>query len=440
MSIEAAPESQQSTSNLRVSEFTALPTPQDMIAELPLDPRMADVVGRGRDEVRAIMDGVDDRLLVIVGPCSIHDPKAGLEYARRLVSQAEKHREDLLIVMRTYFEKPRTTVGWKGLINDPRLDGSHDIAAGLRAARGFLRQVTALGLPTATEFLEPISPQYMADLVSWGAIGARTTESQIHRQLASGLSMPIGFKNGTDGDLQVALDACSAAAAAQAFLGIDGGGRAALVSTAGNPDTHIILRGGRKGPNYSAADVEAASAKLAGKRAEPSADRGRQPCQQRQEPPPPGRGRPRNRLAAGKRRPSAGAIAGVMLESFLVGGAQGPGVAAMPRARTICSTARGQDACMDWDVTAASGALAALRSDAPAPRAEPAGGASRGDSGGDLSHWHHKHLELLAHGCLMAQHRRTAMSSRWGWRSLEQRNKGNVSGGQFLQRTLLDRG
>lgn len=254
-----------STSNLRVSEFTALPTPQELIAELPLDDRVTDVVERGRDEVRAIMDGVDDRLLVIVGPCSIHDPKAGLEYARRLVSQAEKHKEDLLIVMRAYFEKPRTTVGWKGLINDPRLDGSHDMATGLRTARHFLQQVTALGLPTATEFLEPISPQYMADLISWGAIGARTTESQIHRQLASGLSMPIGFKNGTDGDLQVAVDACGAAGAAQAFLGIDGDGRAALVATAGNPDTHVILRGGRKGPNYSAADVESASAKLAGK-------------------------------------------------------------------------------------------------------------------------------------------------------------------------------
>ncbi|HET8878616.1 MAG TPA: 3-deoxy-7-phosphoheptulonate synthase, partial [Arthrobacter sp.] len=263
MSIEAAPTRQHSTSDLRISNFTPLPTPHEMIAELPLDARGADVVARGRDEIRAVMDGVDDRLLVIVGPCSIHDPKAGLEYARRLVSQAEKHREDLLIVMRTYFEKPRTTVGWKGLINDPALDGSHDIAAGLRAARLFLRQVTALGLPTATEFLEPISPQYMADLVSWGAIGARTTESQIHRQLASGLSMPIGFKNGTDGGLQVALDACSAAGAAQAFLGIDGEGRAALVSTAGNPDTHVILRGGSGGPNFAAADVEDASVRLA---------------------------------------------------------------------------------------------------------------------------------------------------------------------------------
>ena len=358
MSIEAATGPQHSTSNLRVSEFTPLPTPQDLMAELPLEARLAEVVGRGRDEVRAIMDGVDDRLLVIVGPCSIHDPKAGLEYARRLVSQAEKHREDLLIVMRTYFEKPRTTVGWKGLINDPRLDGSHDIAAGLRAARAFLRQVTALGLPTATEFLEPISPQYVADLVAWGAIGARTTESQIHRQLASGLSMPIGFKNGTDGDLQVALDACSAAAAAQAFLGIDDDGRAALVATAGNPDTHVILRGGRKGPNYSAADVEAASAKLAAKQLNPRlivdashANSGKNHHRQAEV-----------ALEIGAQLESAGAaagaIAGVMLESFLVGGAQTLEVNAAVNA--VTGTGRDElvygqsvtDACMDWDVTA----------------------------------------------------------------------------------------
>lgn len=340
------------TSNLRVSEFTALPTPQELIAELPLDARVTDVVERGRDEVRAIMDGVDDRLLVIVGPCSIHDPKAGLEYARRLVSQAEKHKEDLLIVMRTYFEKPRTTVGWKGLINDPRLDGSHDMATGLRTARQFLQQVTALGLPTATEFLEPISPQYMADLISWGAIGARTTESQIHRQLASGLSMPIGFKNGTDGDLQVAIEACGAAAAAQAFLGIDGDGRAALVATAGNPDTHVILRGGRKGPNYSAADVESASDKLAGKGLNPRlivdashANSGKSHHRQAEV-----------ALEIGAQLedggPSADAIAGVMLESFLVGGAQNLDVTEHAAGRS--ELVYGQsvtDACMEWDVS-----------------------------------------------------------------------------------------
>jgi 3-deoxy-7-phosphoheptulonate synthase len=341
-----------STSNLRVSEFTALPTPHELITELPLSARVADVVERGRDQVRAIMDGVDDRLLVIVGPCSIHDPKAGLEYARRLVSQAEKHKEDLLIVMRAYFEKPRTTVGWKGLINDPRLDGSHDMVTGLRTARHFLQQVTALGLPTATEFLEPISPQYMADLISWGAIGARTTESQIHRQLASGLSMPIGFKNGTDGDLQVAIDACGAAAAAQAFLGIDGDGRAALVATAGNPDTHVILRGGRKGPNYSAADVGAASTKLAAKQLNPRlivdashANSGKSHHRQAEV-----------ALEIGAQLEDGGAsaqaIAGVMLESFLVGGAQSLDVAEHAAGRS--ELVYGQsvtDACMDWDVS-----------------------------------------------------------------------------------------
>lgn len=346
--------SAKSTSNLRVSEFTPLPTPQALIAELPLNARVTDVVERGRDEVRAIMDGVDDRLLVIVGPCSIHDPKAGLEYARRLVSQAEKHKEDLLIVMRAYFEKPRTTVGWKGLINDPRLDGSHDMETGLRTARQFLQQVTALGLPTATEFLEPISPQYMADLISWGAIGARTTESQIHRQLASGLSMPIGFKNGTDGDLQVAIDACGAAGAAQAFLGIDGEGRAALVATAGNPDTHVILRGGRKGPNYSAADVESASGKLAAKALNPRlivdashANSGKSHHRQAEV-----------ALEIGAQLEDGGqsaqAIAGVMLESFLVGGAQNLDVAEHAAGRS--GLVYGQsvtDACIDWEVSVA---------------------------------------------------------------------------------------
>jgi 3-deoxy-7-phosphoheptulonate synthase len=348
----AGTQAAKSTSNLRVSEFTALPTPQEIIAELPLDARAADVVERGRDEVRAIMDGVDDRLLVIVGPCSIHDPKAGLEYAQRLAGQAEKHREDLLIVMRTYFEKPRTTVGWKGLINDPRLDGSHEMVTGLRTARRFLQQVTALGLPTATEFLEPISPQYMADLISWGAIGARTTESQIHRQLASGLSMPIGFKNGTDGDLQVAIDACGAAAAAQAFLGIDGDGRAALVSTAGNPDAHVILRGGRKGPNYSAADVESASTQLAGKGLNPRlivdashANSGKSHHRQAEV-----------ALEIGAQLEDGGAsaqaVAGVMLESFLVGGAQNLDVARSAAGRP--ELVYGQsvtDACMEWDVS-----------------------------------------------------------------------------------------
>lgn len=344
-------DSRTSTSNLRVSRFEPLPTPGELIAERPLNAKVSSVVERGRDQIRAIMDGVDDRLLVIVGPCSIHDPKAGLEYARRLVSQAERHKEDLLIVMRAYFEKPRTTVGWKGLINDPHLDGTHDIATGLRAARSFLQQVTALGLPTATEFLEPISPQYMADVVSWGAIGARTTESQIHRQLASGLSMPIGFKNGTDGDLQVAIDACGAAAAAQAFLGIDGDGRAALVATSGNPDTHVILRGGRKGPNYSAEDVAAASEKLASKGLNPRlivdashANSGKNHHRQAEV---------ALEIGAQLEADPASPIAGIMLESFLVGGAQNLDVELHAAGQD--ELVYGQsvtDACMEWDVTA----------------------------------------------------------------------------------------
>lgn len=340
------------TSNLHVNNFAALPTPLEIMAEQPLGALSAAVVGRGRDEARAIMDGVDDRLLVIVGPCSIHDPAAGLDYASRLSALAQDLSSDLLIVMRTYFEKPRTTVGWKGLINDPRLDGSHDMAAGLRAAREFLLQVSELGLPTATEFLEPISPQYMADIVSWGAIGARTTESQIHRQLASGLSMPIGFKNGTDGDLQVALDACSAASAPQAFLGIDGHGRAALVSTTGNPDTHVILRGGRSGPNYSREDVEAASSRLGSKALNPRlmvdashANSGKSHLRQAEV-----AGEIGMQLSGGGL--AAHAIGGIMLESFLVGGAQDLDVKA--HAAGTDALVYGQsvtDACMEWDVT-----------------------------------------------------------------------------------------
>ncbi len=342
-----------STANLRVSQFTELPTPAQLAAALPLDAQVRNVVERGRDQVRAIMDGLDDRLLVVVGPCSIHDPDAGLEYARRLAATAQEHEEDLLIVMRAYFEKPRTTVGWKGLINDPLLDGSHDVATGLQMARKFLLEVAQLGLPTGTEFLEPISPQYTADLISWGAIGARTTESQIHRQLSSGLSMPIGFKNGTDGDLQVALDACSAAGAPQSFLGIDGQGRASLVSTAGNQDTHIILRGGRKGPNYHAADVAQASAKAARAAVNPRlivdashANSGKSHHRQAEV-----------ALEIGAQLESGDAaahtVAGVMLESFLVGGAQNLDVDRV--AAGDAGLVYGQsvtDACMEWDVTA----------------------------------------------------------------------------------------
>jgi 3-deoxy-7-phosphoheptulonate synthase len=334
--------------NTRVAEFTALPTPRDLLAELPLPAEAAATVARGRDEVRAVLDGVDDRLLVIVGPCSIHDPEAGLDYARRLAAVAHGHREDLLVVMRTYFEKPRTTVGWKGLINDPHLDGTHDIAAGLRAARQVLLGVLGLGLPTATEFLEPISPQYTADAIAWGAVGARTAESQIHRQLVSGLSMPVGFKNGTDGGLQVAIDACGAAAAAQTFLGIDDDGRAALVSASGNSDTHLVLRGGASGPNYDAESVTAASATMAAKGLNPRlivdashANSGKNHHRQAEVALEIGA----QLSAAG---PSSEAIAGVMLESFLVGGAQSLDPRALDRLVYGQSVT---DACMDWEVT-----------------------------------------------------------------------------------------
>ncbi|WP_240937956.1 3-deoxy-7-phosphoheptulonate synthase [Nocardioides sp. JQ2195] len=334
------------TSDLRVRRFEALPTPRAVADDVPLTDARAAVVARGRDEVRAVLDGVDDRLLVIVGPCSIHDTDAGLEYAVRLAAEAERHREHLLVVMRTYFEKPRTTVGWKGLVNDPHLDGSHDIATGLLAARRFLADVTDLGLPTATEFLEPISPQYLSDLVGWGAIGARTTESQIHRQLVSGLSMPVGFKNGTDGGLQVALDACSAAASPQSFLGIDDQGRASLVATEGNPDTHLILRGGADGPNCSPDQVAGARARLSDAGLNPrlvvDASHGNS-----------GKSHVRQAEVAAELAAQvatrASGIAGVMLESFLVPGAQKLDVSAGPS-----GLVRGQsvtDACMGWDAT-----------------------------------------------------------------------------------------
>jgi len=334
------------TADLHVAGFTTIPTPAEIAVELPIGEERATLVSRTRDEVRAIMAGEDDRLLVIAGPCSIHDPEAGLEYAGRLVLEAERHRDDLLIVMRTYFEKPRTTVGWKGLINDPHLDGSHDIAAGLRMARAFLRDVTALGMPCATEFLEPISPQYTADLITWGAIGARTTESQIHRQLASGLSMPIGFKNGTDGGLQVAMDAAASSSAPQAFLGIGADGRASLVTTTGNPDTSMILRGGADGPNYAPDIIRRASERLAAagltSRLIVDASHGNS-----------GKDHVRQaevaRELAERVATDGRSIAGIMLESNLVAGAQKLDVGRGPVGLVYGQSVT--DSCMNWDAS-----------------------------------------------------------------------------------------
>ena len=243
------------TSDLNVVETRTLPSPAALLAELPKSAAQAAFVADRREDIRRIIFTDDRRFLLLIGPCSIHDLDAGRDYARRLATLARKVSDRVVIVMRVYFEKPRTTVGWKGLVMDPHLDGSHDIANGLRLGRTFLRDVLDLGLPTATEFLDPITPQYVADLVCWGAIGARTTESQTHRQMASGLSMPLGFKNGTDGSLQAAVNAIRAAGQPQTFLGINLDGAASAVVTRGNPNCHVVLRGGAAGPNYSPAHI-----------------------------------------------------------------------------------------------------------------------------------------------------------------------------------------
>lgn len=253
----------QITSDINVVETRALPSPAELLAELPKTDAQADFVTRTRRDLHRIIFTDDKRLLLIVGPCSIHDLKAGREYAQRLAKLSAEVSDRIMIVMRVYFEKPRTTVGWKGLIMDPHLDGSHDIATGLRTARSFLREVLDLGLPTATELLDPITPQYIADLICWSAVGARTTESQTHRQMASGLSMPLGFKNGTDGTLKAALNAIQAAAQPQTFLGINLEGAASVVVTRGNPDCHVVLRGGAAGPNYSPEHITKTEEQLA---------------------------------------------------------------------------------------------------------------------------------------------------------------------------------
>ncbi len=250
------------TDDLRIREIKELTLPSKLLSEFAITDASAKMVVETRQAIHRIIHGADDRLLAIVGPCSIHDVKAAKEYAAKLKEYADKTSADLLVVMRVYFEKPRTTVGWKGLINDPKLDGSFNINEGLRVARQLLLDINTSGLPVGCEFLDMITPQYIADLVAWGAIGARTTESQIHRELASGLSCPVGFKNGTDGSVRIAIDAIRAAQAPHHFLSVTKDGRSAIVATSGNEDCHLILRGG-KAPNYSAADVDAAGKGLA---------------------------------------------------------------------------------------------------------------------------------------------------------------------------------
>ena len=331
------------TRDLRVENFRPLVPPAILLEELPLGERGAVTVTRGREEVSTVLRGADDRLVVVVGPCSIHDPVAGLEYGRRLKALADDLAGDLCIVMRVYFEKPRTTVGWKGLINDPRLDGSFAINEGLRRARRLLLDLAELGLPAGCEFLDPISPQFTSDLVSWGAIGARTTESQVHRELASGLSMPVGFKNGTDGGVQIAIDAVRSSAHPHSFLGVTEQGLGAIVATRGNPDCHVILRGGQSGPNHDAASVGRVAGALRAAGLAPrlmiDASHGNSGKDYRRQP-----------VVAQDIGEQVGAgdrsIFGVMLESFLEDGRQDL-VAGQPLRYGQSIT----DACLGWDLT-----------------------------------------------------------------------------------------
>ena len=337
---EAAPEP---TRDLRVVSLRPLVSPALLTDDLPLDAPSAHVVSSARDDVVRILNWEDDRLFVVVGPCSVHDCGAALDYAQRLALLSERVVDDLRIVMRVYFEKPRTTLGWKGLINDPHLDGSYAVNEGLRLARQLLLDIIGLGLPAGCEFLDPITPQFFADAVTWGAIGARTTESQVHRQLASGLSMPVGFKNGTSGDVQVAIDALRAAAHPHSFFGVTEQGLAGIVTTRGNQDCHVILRGGRDGPNYDAGCVSDALDHLRASKLPPrlviDASHGNS-----------GRDFRLQRvvvhdiaeqLASGER-----GVVGAMVESFLVEGRQDLGdPAVLTYGQSIT------DPCIGWDAT-----------------------------------------------------------------------------------------
>jgi 3-deoxy-7-phosphoheptulonate synthase len=357
------------TKDLRVEVIRPLVPPAILVEELPLDESGARAVTAWRGELVRILDHEDDRLLVVVGPCSIHDPAAGIDYAMRLRILADQLADDLRIVMRVYFEKPRTTVGWKGLINDPHLDGSYKINEGLHVARKILLDLVALGLPAGCEFLDPISPQFTSDLVSWGAIGARTTESQVHRELASGLSMPVGFKNGTGGGLQMAIDALRAASHPHAFLGVTDQGLAGIVMTKGNPDCHVILRGGRQGPNYDRTHVQRVLAMLR--------DEGQRPrvlidCSHDNS------GKDQRKQAAVVRDVAAQVaegergIVGLMMESFLVEGRQDLRDAPLTYGQSIT------DACIGWDETATllrelADGVRSRRRATTSPRPAPAG-------------------------------------------------------------------
>ena len=336
------------TVDVNIRQLDPIPAPRYFLKELPLTNEMSDLVLKSRQEIRVVLHGRDDRLLAIVGPCSIHDPKAAHEYAERLAAVKKELDDRLVIVMRVYFEKPRTTIGWKGLINDPDIDGSCNIRKGLLLARRTLLGVLDEGLAAATEFLEPTSPQYISDAISWGAIGARNTESQVHRQLASGLSMPIGFKNATDGSIKAPADSCFASAQQHTFFGIDHLGRAAVVKTLGNPDCHVVLRGSSHGPNYDAASVAKAMDTI---RAEMPADSAAAhglivDCSHGNS------GKDEHRQAqvvrdiAGRIAKGEQGITGIMMESFIEGGNQ--------KAAPLDQLVYGKsitDKCLSWNTT-----------------------------------------------------------------------------------------
>lgn len=333
----------QRTSDLRVITNRPLLAPRELKTALPSSEAATNTVVRGRAAVQRILRRQDPRLLVVVGPCSIHDPHAAMEYARRLAGLAPEVSDEIELVMRVYFEKPRTTIGWKGLINDPHIDGSYDVETGLRTARRLLLAINELGLPTASEFLDPVVPQYIADLVSWAAIGARTTESQTHREMASGLSMPVGFKNGTDGSLQIAIDAMLSARHPHHFLGIDEMGSVSVVQTTGNEDGHVVLRGGRARTNYDAASIQQAAADLSKAGLPPvlmvdcsHANSGKQHAKQEEV--------WQNLIA--QRLEGSPAIIGVMLESHLHEGSQ-----PLKDPRNLAYGISITDACLGWEVT-----------------------------------------------------------------------------------------
>jgi len=333
------------TDDLRIKELKELSPPREVMGEIPRTLTATRVVMASRNAIHGILNGADDRLLVIVGPCSVHDPAAAVDYADRLAALRQRLSDRLEIVMRVYFEKPRTTVGWKGLINDPGLDGSFDINKGLRLARNVLSAVNNLGLPAATEFLDLTTPQYIADLVAWAAIGARTTESQIHRELASGLSCPVGFKNGTDGDVRIAADAVKSASHPHHFMAVTKGGRCAIAATTGNDDCHIVLRGGKR-PNYDAASIDAAAVELAhaGVAARMMVDASHANSGKKPENQPLVTADIARQISGGEQR-----IIGAMIESNLVAGRQDV-VAGGPLTYGQSIT----DGCIDWSTTVAA--------------------------------------------------------------------------------------